>query len=484
MFRTADVEVLTRKESSTASISPRAVRVRARAGAEGMADGSSGGHAALDRTNVTPRPPLPRHHLAQRLRSGLLLLLNLGLLFVLVNLLWVVPVGSQDLFGLYYAPLFPLVIMLWFWTAFVAYCERRHVRYEVCFSSEDQKYLMHSDKLFLVSNVLTAIVLGSGVAFLFHSSVNNPYLASYQPPILYLGLLAFVLNPTNVLFKETRLFFSSTAWRVFTPLRTVTWADFLLADVLTSLAKPLSDTERAVCHLMTGPVMSPIEERCGSASLVIPVGLALPYLWRFVQCIRVYLDTGARPQIWNAVKYSTAFPVIILSSMQYHVDRDQWHGFYRPLWLAAALLNSCYSYFWDVERDWEIQLFSVAAKQRSLVATPVFQSQLLYPKPFYLYLMSSNFLLRLAWTHKLSPHLRKNQLMALTFVVLECFRRFQWLFVRIEVELRKIQAYRPEVGILVPPAGHKQQQLHHPHSDELAPGEWGPAGEIQLEDRL
>ena len=63
-----------------------------------------------------------------------------------------------------------------------------------------------------------------------------------------------------------------------------------------------------------------------------------------------------------------------------------------------------------------------AAKQRTCVATPVFQSQLLYPKPFYLYLMGSNFLLRLAWTHKLSPHLRKNQLMALTFVVLECFR--------------------------------------------------------------
>lgn len=33
-------------------------------------------------------------------------------------------------------------------------------------------------------------------------------------------------------------------------------------------------------------------------------------------------------------------------------------------------------------------------------------------------------------------------------------RRFQWLFVRIEVELRKIQAYRPEVGVLVPLAGH------------------------------
>jgi hypothetical protein len=53
----------------------------------------------------------------------------------------------------------------------------------------------------------------------------------------------------------------------------------------------------------------PCVQRCGSASLVIPVGLALPYFWRFVQCVRVFLDTGARPQIWNAIKYSTAFPV-------------------------------------------------------------------------------------------------------------------------------------------------------------------------------
>ena len=28
------------------------------------------------------------------------------------------------------------------------------------------------------------------------------------------------------------------------------------------------------------------------------------------------------------------------------------------MWLAAALLNSGYSYFWDLERDWEIQAFT------------------------------------------------------------------------------------------------------------------------------
>lgn len=40
------------------------------------------------------------------------------------------------------------------------------------------------------------------------------------------------------------------------------------------------------------------------------------------------------------------------------VPDAQWEGFYKPLWLAAAFVNSGYSYFWDVERDWDIQWFT------------------------------------------------------------------------------------------------------------------------------
>ena len=66
------------------------------------------------------------------------------------------------------------------------------------------------------------------------------------------------------------MFFAHTLFRVITPFREVTWSDFLLADVLTSLAKPLSDAERAVCHLLTGPVMLPAS--------TAQVGLAPPRL--------------------------------------------------------------------------------------------------------------------------------------------------------------------------------------------------------------
>ena len=40
------------------------------------------------------------------------------------------------------------------------------------------------------------------------------------------------------------------------------------------------------------------------------------------------------------------------------VPDSQWESFYKPLWLASAFLNSGYSYFWDLERDWEIQTFT------------------------------------------------------------------------------------------------------------------------------
>ena len=200
--------------------------------------------------------------------------------------------------------------------------------------------------------------------------------------------------------------------------------------------------------------------------------------------------------------------MIALSSVKYHVSQDVWRRTFKPLWLAAALLNSCYSYYWDVERDWEIGFFSQVAPQRSLAPRPALPPALLYRRGFYLYLMASNAALRCAWTYKLSPHLRRNHLAVCAFVLMEAFRcgsgaggtdwfldsrwyrragavgssgpfgqggggppppplpprttilqplspsnrcrRFQWVFVRVEVELRKLQAAKPELGMLVP----------------------------------
>ncbi len=111
----------------------------------------------------------------------------------------------------------------------------------------------------------------------------------------------------------------------------------------------------------------PCLQVCGNSSWLIPLGLSLPYLWRFCQCIRVNKDTGNAAQLYNALKYSTAFPVVLFSYMNYHTDEQTWATFYRPLWVLSALLNSAYSYYWDVERDWDVQWFSAPAGEASRI---------------------------------------------------------------------------------------------------------------------
>jgi hypothetical protein len=56
------------------------------------------------------------------------------------------------------------------------------------------------------------------------------------------------------------------------------------------------------------------------------------------------------------------------------------------------------------------------------------------------------------------------------------------MFVRIEVELRKIQAGRPDLGVLVPPAGHAGLLLHHHAHGGGGTGGGGGAGDSGSEE--
>ena len=56
--------------------------------------------------------------------------------------------------------------MLWLWGINVRYFERTGVRYDVCFSSKDQKYLLDSREIFQVRCFACEAVLHAG----FYSS--------------------------------------------------------------------------------------------------------------------------------------------------------------------------------------------------------------------------------------------------------------------------------------------------------------------------
>jgi hypothetical protein len=394
---------------------------------------------------------------------------DVTLLLVLARVFRVAGRRERDLLFLYYQPFAPLLGMLWLWAGNVAVFEARGLRYDACFSAEDARRLPPARTLFGLAAALSAGALASAAAFLLAAVVGRDELAAAQPPLAYGAFLVALLAPRPAPLADARRLFAATLWRVATPVRGVSWADFLLADVLTSLAKALSDAERAVCHLATGPALEPRgAATCGDASWVIPAGLAAPYAWRLMQCLRVHRDTGARAQAWNALKYATAFPVVALSAAKYHAAPGAWAAVWKPAWLAAALLNSCFSFWWDVERDWELGIFSGrgaggagggGAPRRRFA--PVLPRDAAFPRRFYSYLVASNAAARLAWTYKLSPHLRRDHGAVFFFALLEAARRFQWMFVRVEVELRRLQAARPELGQLLPraPAGSDALEL-------------------------
>lgn len=112
-------------------------------------------------------------------------------------------------------------------------------------------------------------------------------------------------------------------------------------------------------------------------SMVHAKSPSLPYMVRFRQCIYEYHQSSyqnPRP-LANSLKYFSAFPVILLSALQKTVvtdlalekgvtvqeiaeSGDRWFGEHRlfRLWLLAVVVNSMFSFWWDIEMDWGLAL--------------------------------------------------------------------------------------------------------------------------------
>jgi hypothetical protein len=229
------------------------------------------------------------------------------------------------------------------------------------------------------------------------------------------------------------------------------FGDILLADVLTSYSKVLGDLFVCICMFFTadGSATDRPDRSCGG-TVVVPLIMALPFAIRFRQCLIEYMRVKSAPgalkesagwggaHLANAAKYASAFPVIILSALQRSAEGAPTPGLYRA-WLGAVLLNSLFSFYWDVARDWDLTLFS-DSRARNNPDHPVGLRRRLYIQPapsIYYVVIVLDLVLRCTWSLKLSPHLdRISGFESSIFVVefLEIFRRWVWMFFRIETE--------------------------------------------------
>lgn len=148
-----------------------------------------------------------------------------------------------------------MLLMLVLYAQAVQYFEQHHIMHDECYAEHDRKYLAPSRDLYRLASVLVcfaATCLAVSAALCANSGKRATAAAILVPPLMYSTAAFLMLMPMNAFRRPSRAFFCRTLGRVLVPTRPVGWADFLLADVLTSLAKSSSDLSRSACLILHG----------------------------------------------------------------------------------------------------------------------------------------------------------------------------------------------------------------------------------------
>ncbi|KAH8828542.1 EXS family-domain-containing protein [Flagelloscypha sp. PMI_526] len=323
-----------------------------------------------------------------------------------------------------------------------------------------------------------------------HNDPSRADAFGFIPCVSTLVILLCLISPFSLFERRERDKFLLALRRCLFSARrhAIYFSDVICADIATSFAKVLGDVWTSLIMLLPGNSLLYTPEATGWTRLLAPTVMSLPYLIRFRQCIIEYMlpsNDSQRP-LFNAIKYASSFPVIYLSAAQrpHGDDSEPWlsESMMFRLWLFSALVNSLYSYWWDVTNDWGLTLLSRrttststkpmpprrlvlprlhsnaplledSSPERSVKDTTLTQAHdrrhlshpyglrpvLLFPLAVYPFLIVINLVLRLTWSIKLSSHLHKvDRTMSIFYLEMaEVIRRWMWVFLRVEWEIIK-----------------------------------------------
>ncbi|POS87998.1 hypothetical protein EPUL_003232 [Erysiphe pulchra] len=325
--------------------------------------------------------------------------------------------------------------------------------------------------------ILTAPLVFSLSLFWLLTHHNSSLVIYYDfLPLTYLCiLLGILLLPIRPLHSSGRSRFLLTLRRIsiggLAQTKDGKFGDIILADVLTSYSKIIADVFIVFCMFFSKESSSATTKpnrACGGQYL-IPIITAIPYLIRLRQCLTEFLraqsagelDSGSR-HLANALKYTTGLPVIAFSALHntFSVNSNKQNigltkeGAYY-CWLTAIFINSSYSFYWDIAKDWDLELFPALFEclyftGRSRLSNQFhiprpkkityfgLRSNLFLPNPDIYYLaIIFDFFLRFSWLMKLSPHLvqfadSESGITLLEYA--EIGRRWIWIFLRSDAE--------------------------------------------------
>uniref|UniRef100_A0A7N0VMR3 Uncharacterized protein n=1 Tax=Kalanchoe fedtschenkoi TaxID=63787 RepID=A0A7N0VMR3_KALFE len=349
-----------------------------------------------------------------------------------------------SLFGYIVLHMLMLSANIYFW-------RRCRVNYSFIFGFKHGVDIGYREVL-LLSSALSVLTLAGVLANL--DMEMDPTTKDYGKftelvPLGLLMLVAFAtFCPFNILYRPIRFFIFTCVFHcICAPLYKVTLGDFFLADQLTSQVQALRSLEFYVCYYGWGDFIRR-SNSCRESEVykmfyfIVP---ALPYWWRFAQCIRRLVEEKDKMHFYNGLKYlSTIAALVMRTGQDLNRDVKGWFAMAAISSAVATVLNT----YWDIVIDWGLL--------RRNSRNPWLRDKLLVSKKsIYFVAMVVNVFLRLAWMQSVlgftqAPFIHRTALTALV-ACLEIIRRGIWNFFRLENEhLNNVGKYRAFKAVPLP----------------------------------
>ncbi|GBE60841.1 EXS family protein [Babesia ovata] len=227
----------------------------------------------------------------------------------------------------------------------------------------------------------------------------------------------------------------------------VTLSDSIIADVLTSLTRPLRDLVYMITYFAIGissdhKVVSPVVQ-----NWIVPFVMCYPYVVRFSQCLRRYLNEKRLLHVGNMMKYVSGILCVVVSSI------DWVALFQMKIWMRYLLVISfyvvatLYQCWWDYVVDWGLNIGWNIFRTRN--------NRIMYRRNAYYMAVVFNMMCRCTWALTTIPFsiMRDQELSSdivfLIVSVIEIVRRVVWVTFRLESE-HLLNSYKYRTALWVP----------------------------------
>ncbi|KAL3478218.1 EXS family-domain-containing protein [Aspergillus californicus] len=351
-----------------------------------------------------------------------------------------------------------LVAGFWGWGANLYYLQQNNIDLPALIRYPARKSITqrpHHTSAYHLAALLTIPLLLSLLVFwpVTHGSREWVERVDYIPQVYLMIFFVLLVLPFNRLSWSGRRRFLATLRRIsiggLAEAHDGKFGDILLADVLTSYAKVFADLVVTFCMFFNSETTSTSkpERHCGS-DYTVPLLIAIPSIIRLRQCLIEYVrvrragyknGNNGGQHLANALKYASAFPVTIFAATLRNYSPFHFYGISEVtlsrLLYFFSFINSSYSFYWDVTKDWDLTLFSDSRNDNEypfgLRRYRYFTDQQYYMA------MGIDFAIRFSWISRVMPGFRwlnDTEFGLFVLMFLEVARRWMWVFLRVEAE--------------------------------------------------